>query len=141
MSNSIHTPPSRLPSEPLHGSIGAVYLHPRRARSEATPSCYARPRSPPPCCARASPENQLSQEGHLHTGRGVADEHGVVGPEQNPYHFFQRADRHHQMSGKQVREFGLAWRLGQSAYWKYQVWYLRSHLIVVRDVALEDRSE
>jgi hypothetical protein len=30
--------------------------------------------------ARASPENQLSQEDHLYTSRGVADEHELVGP-------------------------------------------------------------
>ena len=79
MSDSIrpHAPPSRLSSEPVHNSIGDVDLYPSRARSEATTS--ARHRSPP-LCSRASPENQLSQEGHLHTGRGVADEHGLVGP-------------------------------------------------------------
>jgi len=81
--NSIHAPPSRLSSEPLHDSIGTVDPHPRRARSEATTSCSAHPRSPPPRSARASPENQLSREGHLHTGRGVADEHGLVGPARN----------------------------------------------------------
>jgi hypothetical protein len=76
-----HAPPSRLSSEPLRNSIGAIDLYPSRARSEATTS--ARPRSPPPCSFRASPENQLSQEGHLHTGRGVADEHQLVGPARN----------------------------------------------------------
>jgi hypothetical protein len=81
-SNSIHAAPSPLSSEPLHDSIGAVDLHPHRARSEAT--TYARPRSPPPRCARASPpKNQLSQEDHLHTGRSVADEHRLVGPVRN----------------------------------------------------------
>ncbi|KAH6662058.1 hypothetical protein B0J14DRAFT_571244 [Halenospora varia] len=46
----------------------------RTARSEATtPSS-----SPPPRHCRASPENQLSQDGRLHTGRGVVDEHELV---------------------------------------------------------------
>lgn len=68
-SNSIHThtPSSRLSSEPLHDSISTEES--RHARSEATtPSS-----SPPPRHYRASPENQLSHEGRLHTGRGVAD--------------------------------------------------------------------
>jgi hypothetical protein len=76
MSNSTypHTPSSRLSSEPLHDSISTEGS--RRARSEAaTPSS-----SPPPRHCRASPENQLSQDGRLHTGRGVADESGLVGP-------------------------------------------------------------
>ncbi|KAF4628752.1 hypothetical protein G7Y89_g9401 [Cudoniella acicularis] len=34
--------------------------------------------SPPPRYCRASPETQLSQEGRLYTGRGVADEHELV---------------------------------------------------------------
>merc|ERR1711964_638193 len=34
--------------------------------------------SPPPRHYRASPETQISQEGRLHTGRGVADEHELV---------------------------------------------------------------
>ncbi|KAH6694352.1 hypothetical protein BKA61DRAFT_711903 [Leptodontidium sp. MPI-SDFR-AT-0119] len=60
-----HTP-SRLSSEPLHDSISTD--------SEATtPSS-----NPLLHHCRASPETQLSQEGHLHTGRGVADEHGLV---------------------------------------------------------------
>jgi hypothetical protein len=29
---------------------------------------------------KAQPENQLSQEGHPHTSRGIADEHRLVGP-------------------------------------------------------------
>ncbi|TVY13332.1 hypothetical protein LARI1_G008575 [Lachnellula arida] len=46
----------------------------RYATSKATsPSS-----SPPPRHARASPETQLTQEGRLHTGRGVADEHDLV---------------------------------------------------------------
>jgi hypothetical protein len=57
-----------------------VGLYTRRARSEATISYSARPRSPPPRCFRASPENQPSRGGRLDTGRGVADEHGLVGP-------------------------------------------------------------
>jgi hypothetical protein len=61
-----HTPSSRLSSEPLHDSISTD--------SKATsPSS-----SPPPRHCRASPETQLSQEGRLHTGRGVADEHELV---------------------------------------------------------------
>jgi hypothetical protein len=84
-SNSVHphTPSSRLSSEPLHDSIGAVDLHPRPAGSEATTSSSARLQSPPPRCARTLPETQLSQEGRLDTGRGVADEHGLVGPARN----------------------------------------------------------
>merc|ERR1711964_645025 len=60
-----HTP-SRLSSEPLHDSISTD--------SEATTPSL----SPPLHHCRASPETQLSQEGHLHTGRGVADEHELV---------------------------------------------------------------
>jgi hypothetical protein len=67
-----HTPSSRLSSEPLYDSISPEGS--RRARSEATTSSS----SPPPHHARASPETQLSQEGRLHTGRGVADEHELV---------------------------------------------------------------
>merc|ERR1712093_175490 len=70
-SNSLHphTPFSRLSSEPLHDIISTEGS--RYARSEATtPSS-----SPPPRHCRASPENQLSQEGRLHTGR---DEHELV---------------------------------------------------------------
>jgi hypothetical protein len=82
MANSVppHTPYSRHSSEPLHDSISSVDLHARRARSETTTSCSARPRSPLPRCARASPEIQLSREGRLYTGRGVSDKHGLVSP-------------------------------------------------------------
>jgi hypothetical protein len=75
-SNSIHphTPSSRLSSEPLHDSIRTEGSH--CARSQATTSSS----SPPPRHCRASPETQLNQEGRLHTGRGVADEHGLVDP-------------------------------------------------------------
>ncbi|KAH8787553.1 hypothetical protein F5882DRAFT_110926 [Hyaloscypha sp. PMI_1271] len=67
-----HTPSSRLSSEPLHDSISTEGS--RHARSEATnPSS-----SLPPRYYRVSPETQLSQEGHLHTGRDVADEHELV---------------------------------------------------------------
>ena len=51
----------------------------RRARSEATTPYSVRPRSPPPRYLRASPQNQLIRESHLHTGRGVADKRGLVG--------------------------------------------------------------
>ena len=62
----LHTPSSRLSSEPLDDSISTD--------SKATsPSS-----SPPPRHCKASPETQLSQEGRLHTGRGVADEHELV---------------------------------------------------------------
>jgi hypothetical protein len=67
-----HTPSSRLSSEPLHGNVSTEGSH--HARSEATTSSS----SPPPRHYRASPETQLSQEGRLHTGRGVADEHELV---------------------------------------------------------------
>jgi hypothetical protein len=50
-----------------------LFLSPR-ARSEATTSSS----SPPLYHARASPGTQLSQEGRLYTGRGVADEHELV---------------------------------------------------------------
>jgi hypothetical protein len=68
-SNSIHphTPSSRLSSEPLHDSIISTDFQ------AATPSS-----SPLLHHCRALPETQLSQEGHLHTGRGVADEHELV---------------------------------------------------------------
>jgi hypothetical protein len=58
----------------LHDSIGAEGSH--CARSEATTSSS----SPPPRHYRASPVTQLNQEGRLHTGRGVADEHGLANP-------------------------------------------------------------
>ncbi|KAG4414830.1 hypothetical protein IFR04_012018, partial [Cadophora malorum] len=61
-----HTPSSRLSSEPLHDSISTD--------SKATIPFS----SPPPRHYRASPETQISQEGRLHTGRGVADEHELV---------------------------------------------------------------
>lgn len=66
-----HTPSSRLSGEPLHDSISTEGS--RRARSEAATSS-----SPPPRSARASPETRLSQEGHLHTSQGVADEYELV---------------------------------------------------------------
>ncbi|KAG9243675.1 hypothetical protein BJ878DRAFT_108243 [Calycina marina] len=72
-----HTPSSHLSSEPLYDSISTEGS--RHARSEATTSSS----SPPSLCARASPETQLSQEGRLHTGRGVADERGLVCPARN----------------------------------------------------------
>ncbi|MCJ1357476.1 MAG: hypothetical protein MMC33_007472 [Icmadophila ericetorum] len=73
--DSVHpyTPSSRLSSEPLHD--GTSTEGSRHARSEATTSS-----SSPPRHCRASPETQLSQEGRLHTGRGVADEHGLANP-------------------------------------------------------------
>jgi hypothetical protein len=76
MSNSIHpdTPSSRLSSESLYDSISTEGS--RHARSEATTSSS----SPPPRYCRESPETQLSQEGRLYTGRGVADEHGLADP-------------------------------------------------------------
>ena len=67
----------------MHDRIGAMDLYPRRARSEATTSYSARPRNPPPRCAKASSENQLNHEGRLYTGRGVADERGLVSPARN----------------------------------------------------------
>jgi hypothetical protein len=67
-----HTPSSRLSSEPLHDSISTEGSH--HAESEATTSSS----SPPPRYYRASPETQLSQEGRLYTGLGVADEHELV---------------------------------------------------------------
>jgi hypothetical protein len=67
-----HTPSSCLSSEPLHDSISEEGS--RHARSEATTSSS----SPPPRHCRASLETQLSQEGRLHTGRGVVDEHELV---------------------------------------------------------------
>ncbi|PVH70467.1 hypothetical protein DL98DRAFT_133862 [Cadophora sp. DSE1049] len=70
-----YNPSSRLSSEPLHDRISTEGLDTRRARSEATTSHSARPRSQPPRRSRASTENQLSQEHHLHTRRSVADEH------------------------------------------------------------------
>ncbi|KAG4440623.1 hypothetical protein IFR05_003882, partial [Cadophora sp. M221] len=69
-----HAPSSRLSSEPLHDSISTEESH--HAGSEATTSSS----SPPPRHCRASPETQLSHEGRLHTGRGVADEHGLGNP-------------------------------------------------------------
>jgi hypothetical protein len=61
-----HTHPSHLSSEPLHDSMSTD--------SKAT----APSSSPPALHSRASPETQLSQEGRLYTGRGVADEHEPV---------------------------------------------------------------
>lgn len=71
-----HTPSSRLSSEPLHDSISTEGS--RHAISEATTSCSARPQSSPQRHCRASLENQLSQEGRLHTVRGVAHKHELV---------------------------------------------------------------
>jgi hypothetical protein len=81
-SNAIrpYNSPLRLSSEPLHDNTTAIDLHPRRARSEATVPYSARFQSPLPRCTRALPEKQLSQEGHLYTGRGIADEHALVSP-------------------------------------------------------------
>jgi hypothetical protein len=61
-----HTPSSRLSSEPLHDSISTDSKATTPSSSPLTRYC------------RASPETQLSQEGRLHTGRGVADEHELV---------------------------------------------------------------
>lgn len=74
---SPHTP-SHPSSKQLHDGISGVDHHPRRARSEATTSSSARPRSPPPRHARASPETQLSEEGRLYTDRGLADGHEII---------------------------------------------------------------
>jgi hypothetical protein len=63
----------------LHDHASTARLYTRRVRSEVTISDSARPRSPPPLSSRTSPKNQLSQEGHLHAGRGIADEHELVG--------------------------------------------------------------
>jgi hypothetical protein len=63
----------RASSEPLHNSINTEGSR-CGARSEATTSFS----SQPPHHARASPETQLNQEGHLHTGRGVADVHELI---------------------------------------------------------------
>jgi hypothetical protein len=73
-------PSSRPSSEPLHDRIGTEDLYTRRARSEATMSNSARPRSQPLHCSRASFLKQLSQEDHLHTRRSAADEHRLVRP-------------------------------------------------------------
>ncbi|CZR55725.1 uncharacterized protein PAC_05613 [Phialocephala subalpina] len=79
----LHTSsPSRASSEPLHDHTSTAGQCTVRARSEATMYCSAR-RHQPSLCARASPENQLSHEGRLHTGRGVVDERGLVGPARN----------------------------------------------------------
>jgi hypothetical protein len=74
-----HTPSSRPSSEPLHDSISTD--------SEATTSSSARPGSPPPRHCGALLETQLSQEGRLYTGRGVADEYGLVDPALDPLPF------------------------------------------------------
>ena len=58
-----HTPSSRLSSEPLHDSISTDSKATSPSSSPLIPHC------------RASPETQLSQEGHLHPGQGVAEEH------------------------------------------------------------------
>merc|ERR1711939_557475 len=58
-----HAPSSRLSTEPLHDSIST-------GSGATTPSS-----SPPLQHCRASLETQLSQEGHLHPGQGVAEEH------------------------------------------------------------------
>ena len=73
-------PSSRPSSEPLHDRIGTEDLYTRRARSEAMMSNSARPRSQPLHYSRASLLNQLCQEGHLHIGRSITDEYGLVRP-------------------------------------------------------------
>ncbi|PVH70373.1 hypothetical protein DL98DRAFT_597880 [Cadophora sp. DSE1049] len=99
-SNSTHpyTPSSRLSSEPLHDSISIEGS--RHARFEATtPSS-----SPPPRYCRASLETQLSQEGRLHTGRGVADEHGLAGPARNADPVNERERRQQLQQGVEQEE-------------------------------------
>jgi hypothetical protein len=100
MSNSTypHTPSSRLSSEPLHDSIHTEGS--RRARSEAATTSS----SPPPRHCRASPENQLSQDGRLHTGRGVADEYGLVGPARKADPVDKRERRQQQQEVEQQEE-------------------------------------
>jgi hypothetical protein len=75
-----HAPCSRLLSELLHNSTSTERFYTRRARSEATVSYSACYRNPPSRYFRALPEKRLDQEGHLHTSRGVADEHELVDP-------------------------------------------------------------
>jgi hypothetical protein len=100
-SNSIRpqTPSSRRSSEPLHKSIsteGSCY-----AGSEATTTSS----SPPPRYHSTSPENQLGQEGGLHTSRGVADERRLVGPALNTLLINERA-REQQEEVEQEKDKG-----------------------------------
>jgi hypothetical protein len=77
MPDSPHTP-SCPSSEPLYDRIGGMDLYPYRTRSGAIISSSARPRSPPLCHTRVLPETQLSKEGRLYTGRGMADEYELI---------------------------------------------------------------
>jgi hypothetical protein len=98
-----HTPSSRLSSEPWHDIISTEGSH--CARSEATTSSS----SPPPRHCRASPDNQLGQEGHLHTGRGVADEHGLVDPALDTFPIDGGAREEQQQEGEQEKDEGNGW--------------------------------
>lgn len=75
-------------------------------KDRATPDPRPRPpsSSPPPRHYRASPENQLSQEGRLHTGRGVADTHGLVGPARNADPVDERERRQQQQEVQQEED-------------------------------------
>lgn len=103
-SNSIHAPPLRLLSESLHDSISAVNLHPRHVRFEVMTFCFAHPWSLSSRCTKASSENQLSQEGHLHTGWGVADEHRLVDPAHNANSVDERKRQQQQQKVKQKKD-------------------------------------
>jgi hypothetical protein len=73
-SNSIrpHTLSSHLSSKSLHDNISTEGSH--CTRSEAMTSSLSLSLHH----FRASPENQLNQEGHLHTNQGIVDKHGLV---------------------------------------------------------------
>jgi hypothetical protein len=82
-----HTPSLRLLSELLHDSIGTD--------SKATSPSL----SLPPRYYRASPETQLSQEGRLHTGRGIADEHELVNPALDTFALDEGARKQQEVNG------------------------------------------
>jgi hypothetical protein len=65
-------------SEPLYNGIGSIDLYLYRTRSEAIISSSARFRSLPLYYTRTLPETQLSKEGYLYTGQGIADEYKLI---------------------------------------------------------------
>ncbi|PVH70199.1 hypothetical protein DL98DRAFT_598027 [Cadophora sp. DSE1049] len=54
----------------------------------------------------ASPETQLSQEGHLHTGRGVADEHELVDHALDTFLIDEGARRQQEVEQEQEKDKG-----------------------------------
>ena len=82
ISDSVHPygSSSRPLSKPLHNRAGTEDLYASRARSEAMLSHIGAPHSQSPRCFRAPPQDQLSQEDHLHTCRSAPEEDELLRP-------------------------------------------------------------